>query len=176
MIDHNPSHSFILSNFLYIPSAANNSRCTNSFLSDVLSVKLFSPGGNKMKSIWFRSHIQLQVSSRFFKTSIVLLPRNRNILGDPRVVAGKNTSTVIPANRKRWWERESSSLRWDSNVWLWVLRDSDHWQISLQITDPSSRQRERPKTKSKAIFQQKKGHGPQRGARHQDIRLTDLLS
>jgi hypothetical protein len=46
---------------------------------------------------------------------------------------------------------------WDSNVWLWVLRDSDHWQIALQITDPSSHQRERPKTKSTAIFQQKKG-------------------
>jgi hypothetical protein len=38
------------------------------------------------------------------------------------------------------------------------LRDSDHWQIALQITDPSSRQRRRPKTKSKAIFRQKKGN------------------
>jgi hypothetical protein len=65
----------------------------------------------------------------------------------PRVEAGKNTSTVIPASRKR----EPSSLRWDSNVWLWVLRDSDHWQIALP-----SRQRGRTKTKSKAIFQQNK--------------------
>jgi hypothetical protein len=40
---------------------------------------------------------------------------------------------------------------------VWVLRDSDHWQIALQITDPSSRQRGRPKTKSKAIVRQKKG-------------------
>jgi hypothetical protein len=36
-------------------------------------------------------------------------------------------------------ERVTSSLRWDSNVWLWVLRDSDYWQIAVQITDPSSR-------------------------------------
>jgi hypothetical protein len=54
-------------------------------------------------------------------------------------------------------EREPRSLRWDSNAWLWVLRDSDHWQIALQITDPSSRQRGRPKAKGKAIFRQKKG-------------------
>jgi hypothetical protein len=40
-----------------------------------------------------------------------------------------------------------------SNAWLWVLRDSDHWQIA----DPSSPHRGRPKTKSKAIFRQKKG-------------------
>jgi hypothetical protein len=53
-------------------------------------------------------------------------------------------------------EREPSSLRWDSNVWLWVLHDSDHWQIALQITDPSSRQREHSKTRSKKIVRQKK--------------------
>jgi hypothetical protein len=53
-------------------------------------------------------------------------------------------------------EKDPSSLRWGSNVWLWVLRDSDHWQIALQITGPSSRQRGRPKTKSKAIVRQKK--------------------
>jgi hypothetical protein len=39
---------------------------------------------------------------------------------------------------------------------LRVLRDSYHWQTALQITDPSSRQRGRPKTKSKAIFRQNK--------------------
>jgi hypothetical protein len=36
------------------------------------------------------------------------------------------------------------SLRWDSKVWLRVLRDSDHWVITLQIADPSSHQRGRP--------------------------------
>jgi hypothetical protein len=53
---------------------------------------------------------------------------------------------------------------------VWVLCDSDHWQIALQITDPSSRQRGCPKTKSKAKIWQKRGkrkfgHGPQGGAR-----------
>jgi hypothetical protein len=72
------------------------------------------------------------------------------------VEEGKKTSTVIPANRMRRRKGESSSLRWDSNVWFRVLRDSDHWQIALQITDPSSRQRRRPRAKSKAIFRQKK--------------------
>jgi hypothetical protein len=32
----------------------------------------------------------------------------------------------------------------ESEVWLRVLRDSDHWMIALQIADPSSRQRGRP--------------------------------
>jgi hypothetical protein len=68
-------------------------------------------------------------------------------------------------------EREPSSLRWESNVWLRVLRDSDHWQIALQITDPSSRQQFSGKRKEKV----KSGHGPQRGARHHDI-LTDWLT
>jgi hypothetical protein len=48
---------------------------------------------------------------------------------------------------------------------------------SLQITDPTSRQRGRSKTKSKAIFRQNKIKSKtwswaQRGARHQDM-LTD---
>jgi hypothetical protein len=54
-------------------------------------------------------------------------------------------------------EREPSSFRWDSNVWIWVLRDCDHWQIAFQVTDPFSHQRERPKTKNKATVRQKKG-------------------
>jgi hypothetical protein len=36
------------------------------------------------------------------------------------------------------------SLKWDSKVWLRVLRDSDHWVIALQIADPSSLQTGRP--------------------------------
>jgi hypothetical protein len=50
----------------------------------------------------------------------------------------------------------TQNLRWDSNVWLWVLRDSDHSHVALQIADPSTRHRGRPKTKSKAIVRQKK--------------------
>jgi hypothetical protein len=36
------------------------------------------------------------------------------------------------------------SHSWDSKVWLWFLSDSVHWVITLQIADPSSRQRGRP--------------------------------
>jgi hypothetical protein len=63
----------------------------------------------------------------------------------PRVEAGKNTSTVIPASRKR--QRKGNPVVSDEavNVCLWVLRDSDHWQLALQITDSSSRQRGLPK-------------------------------
>jgi hypothetical protein len=35
------------------------------------------------------------------------------------------------------------SLKWDTRVWLRVLSDTDHWVISLQIADPSSRHRGR---------------------------------
>jgi hypothetical protein len=35
------------------------------------------------------------------------------------------------------------SLKWDSKVWLRVLCNSDHWVITLQIADLSSRQRGR---------------------------------
>jgi hypothetical protein len=52
---------------------------------------------------------------------------------------------------------ELSSLRRYINKWLWVLWDSDYWHFAIQIADPSSRQRGRPKTKSKAIVRQKKG-------------------
>jgi hypothetical protein len=62
-----------------------------------------------------------------------------------------------PCESQKATEREPSSLRWDNNAWLWVLSDSDHWQIALQITNPSSRQTGSPKTKSKAIVRQKKG-------------------
>jgi hypothetical protein len=36
------------------------------------------------------------------------------------------------------------SLRWDSKVYFRVLSESDYWVITLQIADPSSRQRGRP--------------------------------
>jgi hypothetical protein len=35
------------------------------------------------------------------------------------------------------WPSRLGSLRWDS---IWVLSDSDHWVITLQTADPSSRQ------------------------------------
>jgi hypothetical protein len=63
----------------------------------------------------------------------------------------------------------------------WVLRDFDHRQIALQITDSSSRQRWRPKTKSKAIARQKKGggesgHGPKEVPDTKTDRPTDRRS
>jgi hypothetical protein len=58
------------------------------------------------------------------------------------------------------------SLRWDCNIWLWVLHDSNQWVIALQITDPSSRQRGRLTwRRKKVIVKQRKlksYHGPQR--------------
>jgi hypothetical protein len=36
------------------------------------------------------------------------------------------------------------SPRWDSEVWLRVMGDSDHWVITMQIADPSARPRGRP--------------------------------
>jgi hypothetical protein len=73
-----------------------------------------------------------------------------------RVEAGKDTSAVIPASRKR--RRKGNPVVSGETVMLGrVLRDSEHRQIALQITDPSSGQRGCPKTKGKAIFQQKEG-------------------
>jgi hypothetical protein len=64
------------------------------------------------------------------------------------VEADKNSSTVISASRRR--RRKGHPVVSDETVMYgWVLCDSDHWQLALQITDPSSHQRGRPKTKSK---------------------------
>jgi hypothetical protein len=52
------------------------------------------------------------------------------ILEDPRVEAGKNTSTVIPASRKRRGKENRISLRWDSasrpkrwlmRIYFWII-------------------------------------------------------
>jgi hypothetical protein len=43
----------------------------------------------------------------------------------------------------RTWPSRLGSLKWDSKVWLRVLRDSGQWVITLRIVDPSSRQRGR---------------------------------
>jgi hypothetical protein len=74
----------------------------------------------------------------------------------PRVEAGKNTSTVIPASRKR--RRKGNAVVSDKTVMhRYEPSVTGHWQITLQITDPSSLQREHPKIKSKATVRQKKG-------------------
>jgi hypothetical protein len=60
----------------------------------------------------------------------------------PRGITGPPCSWGIQIREPR--PPGRGSLKWDSKVWLRVLRDSDHWVITLQITDPSSHQRGRP--------------------------------
>jgi hypothetical protein len=53
-------------------------------------------------------------------------------------------SDFMLIRRRRLGPRGWRNLRRDSKVWFRVLSDSDHWVITLQIADPSSRQRGRP--------------------------------
>jgi hypothetical protein len=65
------------------------------------------------------------------------------------------------------------SLRWDSNIRSWILRDSNQCVIALQITDPSSRQRGHPTWRiKKAIVKQMK----LLWARHEDELVNWPLS
>jgi hypothetical protein len=57
----------------------------------------------------------------------------------PRVEEGKDTSTVIPASRKR--RREGNPVLSSETLMYGYESSAGHWQIALQITDPSSRQR-----------------------------------
>jgi hypothetical protein len=72
------------------------------------------------------------------------------------------------------WEPASpgwGSLRRDSKIWVWVLRDSHQWAIALQTTD-------RPLVREGALHDEtrtfqtkehlKSGHGPQRGSHHEE--------
>jgi hypothetical protein len=43
-------------------------------------------------------------------------------------------------------------LRWENNVWLWVLGDSNQWVVALQTTDQSSCQRGRPAWRRKRVI------------------------
>jgi hypothetical protein len=73
----------------------------------------------------------------------ILTYRKKTLINPvPRGITGSRFSWGI-------WIREPGppglgSLRWDRKVWLRVVRDSGHWVITLQIADPSSRQRGRP--------------------------------
>jgi hypothetical protein len=72
-------------------------------------------------------------------------------------------------------------LKWDSKVWLRVLRDSDHWVIALQTAGPSSRQRGRPTETRQQLPNSNVPTGSNiwsqvpEWARHEDI-LTDRQS
>jgi hypothetical protein len=96
------------------------------------------------------------------------------------VEAGKNTSTVIPASRKR--RRKGKPVVSDETV-MYGYESSATLTIDrlhyLSQTRPFAKEgapRRRAKQFSgKRKEKVKSGHGPQRGARHQDI-LTDWPS
>jgi hypothetical protein len=94
-------------------------------------------------------------------------------LGNPRVEAGKNTSTVIPESRKRRWKGhpvvsdETVMYGYESSVTLTTDRLHYKLQISLLIREGAPR-RTAKKFSGKRKEKQKFGHGLQRGARHQD--------
>jgi hypothetical protein len=93
------------------------------------------------------------------------------------VEAGKNISTVIPACRKR--RRKGNPIVLDVTV-LYGYEFSDtlttdrlHYKLQTHLLVREGAPRRRAKQFSgKRKNKVKSGHGPQRGARHQDI-LTD---
>jgi hypothetical protein len=92
----------------------------------------------------------------------------------PRVEANKNTSTIIPASRKR--RRKENPIVSDVTVIYGyessatVTIDRLHYKLQARplVGEGAPRRREKQffgKRKKKV----KSGHGPQRSARHQDI-------
>jgi hypothetical protein len=96
---------------------------------------------------------------------------------DPRVEVGKNTFTVIPASRKK--RRKGNPVISDGTVMYGyessATLNTDRLHYTLQIgplvREGAPRQRAK-QFSSKRKEKIKSGHGPQRGARHQNI-LTD---
>jgi hypothetical protein len=93
------------------------------------------------------------------------------------VEEGKNTSTVIPASRKR--RREGNTVVSDETVMYGyessatLTTDRLHYKLQIRPLVREGAPRRRAKQFSgKRKEKVKYGHGPQRGARHQDI-LTD---
>jgi hypothetical protein len=96
---------------------------------------------------------------------------------NPSVEAGKNTSTVIPTSRKRWQKRipavsdETVIYGYESSATL--TTDRLHYKLQTRPLVREGATRRRAKQLSdKRNEKVKSGHGPQRGARHQNI-LTD---
>jgi hypothetical protein len=89
--------------------------------------------------------------------------------------AGKNTSTVIPASRKR--RRNGNPVVSDETVMYGyessatLTTDRLHYKLQTRPLVRKGAPRQRTKQKEKI----KSGHEPQRGARYQD-RLTDRQS
>jgi hypothetical protein len=95
----------------------------------------------------------------------------------PRVEAGKNTSTVIPASRKR--RRKGNPVvsdeivmyGYESSATLTTDRLQYKSQARPLVRDGAPRRRAK-QLSGKIKGKVKSGHGPQRGARHEDV-LTD---
>jgi hypothetical protein len=107
----------------------------------------------------------------------VLTKRDRR---HPSVGAGKNTSKVIPASRKR--RRKGNPVVSDETVMYGyesstiLTTDRLHYKLQTRPLVTGGAPRRRAKEFSgKRKEKVKSGHGPQRGARNQDI-LTDWLS
>jgi hypothetical protein len=103
-----------------------------------------------------RNDLPLKFHSSLFDGTFLYRSVTMDML-QPRMEAGKNTSTVIPASRKRW--RKGNSVVSDETVMYGyefsMILTTD--RLHYKLTDPSSHQRRCPKMKSKAIFRQKKG-------------------
>jgi hypothetical protein len=92
----------------------------------------------------------------------------------PRVEAGKNTSTVIPASRKR--RRKGNQLASDETVMYYyessatLTTDRLHYKLQTRplVREVAPRPRAM-KFSGKRKEKVKPGHEPQRGTRHQDI-------
>jgi hypothetical protein len=95
----------------------------------------------------------------------------------PRVEAGKNTSTAVPASRKR--RRKGNPVVSDEAVMYGYESSATlatnrlHYKLQTRPLVREGTPRRRVQQFSGKIKEKvKSGHGPQRGARHQDI-LTD---
>jgi hypothetical protein len=89
----------------------------------------------------------------------------------PRVEAGKNTSTVIPASRKR--RREGNPVISGETVMYGyessstLATDRLHYKLQTRLLVREGAQRRRAKQLSGKI-KEESGHGPEKGARHKD--------
>jgi hypothetical protein len=93
---------------------------------------------------------------------------------EPSLEAGKNTSTVIPASRKR---RRNGNPVVSGEIVMYgyessttLITDRLHYKLQTYPLVREGAQRRRAKQLSgKRMEKEKYGHGPQRGTRHQDM-------
>jgi hypothetical protein len=114
---------------------------------------------------------------RFGDIHMYICIRSNGKARRPRVEAGKNTSTVIPAGRKRRRKgnpvvsNETEMYDFESSITL--TTDRLHYKLQTRpLVREGAPRRTANKFSGKRKEKIKSGHWPQRGARHQDI-LTD---